>query len=81
VTPLPLPPPDPGWPALSRGNKGDEVVWLQQHLGVPVTSTFDATTEESVQALQTARGLPVTGETDAATWQAALSQPNTPKQW
>jgi hypothetical protein len=81
VTPLPLPPPDPGWPALARGNKGDEVVWLQQHLGVPVTSTFDTATEDAVIALQTARGLPVTGETDAATWQAALSQPNVPNTW
>ena len=22
----------PGWPALAKGNKGDQVVWLQQHL-------------------------------------------------
>ena len=26
--------PDPGWPALDKGSKGDEVVWLQEHLVV-----------------------------------------------
>ena len=32
VAPLALPPADPGWPALARGRKGDQVVRLQQHL-------------------------------------------------
>src|SRR3954468_17890995 len=35
---LAVPPPapvalaDPGWPTLANGSKGDEVIWLQQHL-------------------------------------------------
>ena len=77
VTPPPLPPPDPGWPALSKGNKGDQVVWLQQHLAsadptVTVTSTFDAATDVGLRNFQASRGLPVTGTTDALTWQAVL---------
>ena len=65
--PFPPPPPDPGWPALAKGNKGDQVVWLQQHLAsfdpaVTVTSTFDAATDTALRNFQTSRGLPVTGD-------------------
>ena len=28
----PVAQPDPGYPPLGKGDKGDEVVWLQQHL-------------------------------------------------
>lgn len=76
----PLPPADPGWPALAKGNKGDQVLWLQRHLisqypTVTATSTFDAATDAALRAFQTARGLPVTGTTDALTWQAVLGLP------
>jgi hypothetical protein len=77
---------DPGWPTLAKGNKGDQVVWLQQHLrtrtaGLPVTGTFDAATVAAVQALQAERGFAVTGELDPVTWQAALSLAVTPVDW
>ncbi len=77
---------DPGWPTLAKGNKGDQVVWLQQHLrsrtaGLPVTGTFDAATVAAVKALQTERGFTVTGELDPVTWQAALTLPVTPVDW
>jgi peptidoglycan hydrolase-like protein with peptidoglycan-binding domain len=86
LAPVPATPPDPGWPALSKGNKGDEVVWLQQHLAaydpaVKVTSTFDATTDQALRNFQTARGLTVTGTTDALTWQAVLGLPLQPVTW
>ncbi|MBE2315193.1 peptidoglycan-binding protein [Solirubrobacter sp. CPCC 204708] len=73
----PLPPPDPGWPALARGNSGDQVLWLQQRLASAVpsvarTGTFDAATDAGLREFQAARGLPVTGTTDALTWQAVL---------
>jgi peptidoglycan hydrolase-like protein with peptidoglycan-binding domain len=84
VAPIPLP--DPGWPALAKGNKGDEVVWLQQHLAshdptVAVTSTFDAATDAAVRRLQAERGLEVSGVTDPATWGAVLSFPLQPVDW
>jgi hypothetical protein len=77
---------DPGWPTLSKGNKGDEVVWLQQHLAsydpaVTVTSTFDAATDAAVRRLQTERGLEVSGTTDPLTWAAVLTFPLTPVDW
>jgi peptidoglycan hydrolase-like protein with peptidoglycan-binding domain len=87
ATPVaPIPFSDPGWPALEKGNKGDEVVWLQEHLrsfdpAVAVTSTFDAATDLALRNLQTARGLPVTGVTDALTWQAVLALALQPMDW
>jgi peptidoglycan hydrolase-like protein with peptidoglycan-binding domain len=86
LEPLPAAPADPGWPPLAKGSKGDQVVWLQQHLAsfdpaVTVTSTFDAATLTALTNFQSAKGLPVTGETDAATWQAVLALPPQPVTW
>jgi hypothetical protein len=86
----PAPPPvalaDPGWPVLAVKSKGDEVIWLQQHLAsvtptLPVTGTFGPDTAQALAAYQTARGLPPTAETDPATWQAVLALPVTPVDW
>jgi hypothetical protein len=78
-----LPPSDPGWPTLARNARGDQVLWLQQHLAsqyptVLRTGTFDAATDGALRAFQTARGLPPTGSTDALTWAALLGLPVTP---
>ena len=79
--------PDPGWPALGKGAKGDEVVWLQEHL----TQTYPdrhgdgqvrhARRSTAVKAIQTANGIAVTGTTDASTWAAALKLPFTRVDW
>jgi hypothetical protein len=84
--PPPVALPDPGWPALARGSRGDQVIWLQQHLAsiaplTPVDGTFGVSTAQALAALQSARGLPPTGETDPATWQAVLSLPLAPVDW
>jgi hypothetical protein len=78
----PLPPPDPGWPALAKGNKGDQVLWLQRHLAsfdptVTATATLDTVTDSALRNFQSSRGLAVTGTTDALTWQAVLALPFT----
>ena len=77
---------DPGWPALDKGSKGDEVVWLQEHLvafspDVPVDGVFGTSTQQALISLQTSRGLPPSGETDPATWQAVLALPVQPADW
>lgn len=78
--------PDPGWPSLRTGSKGDEVVWLQQHLAsvdpaVTVNGLFDAATAKALGDLQTQRGLPATRTTDAATWQQVLALPVKAQAW
>jgi Putative peptidoglycan binding domain len=84
--PAPAALPDPGWPVLSVKSKGDEVIWLQQHLAsfapaLPITGTFGTQTAQTLAGFQASRGLPATGETDPATWQAVLSLPLTPVDW
>lgn len=86
AAPAPIASSDPGWPALARGAKGDEVVWLQQHLAsyndaVPIDGTFGSATETVLKAFQNARGLPATGETDGATWTALLALPIRAVDW
>jgi hypothetical protein len=79
---------DPGWPALRMGARGDQVIWLQQHLAsfdptveVQAGGRFTAATDVVLRNFQAARGLPVTGTTDAATWQAVLALPVRPVDW
>ena len=90
TTPAPatVVPADPGWPALSKGSKGDQVLWLQQHLAsfdasleVAHGGRFTAATDKVLRAFQTARGLPPSGVTDAATWLAVLALPVRPVDW
>ena len=70
--------PASGEPVLTQGAKGDEVLWMQEHLAAaipsqPTTGVFGTDTESNLQSFQTQKGLPVTGETDDATWQALLA--------
>jgi peptidoglycan hydrolase-like protein with peptidoglycan-binding domain len=71
---------------LSKGNKSDEVIWLQQHLAsydaaVVVNGSFDAATDAAVRRLQAEKGIEVTGTTDPQTWAAALGYPLKPVTW
>src|SRR3954463_2803290 len=84
--PAPVALADPGWPVLDLKTKGDEVIWLQEHLAafaptLPVNGTFGPQTAQALAEFQASRGLPATGETDPATWQAILSLPLTPVDW
>jgi hypothetical protein len=77
---------DPGWPSLALKAKGDQVIWLQQHLAsfdpaVPIDGVLGASTQAGIRALQAARGLPVTGATDAPTWKALLVLPLRAVDW
>jgi hypothetical protein len=86
AAPAPVALSDPGWPALGKGAKGDEVVWLQQHLAtadptVAINGTLDAAGVAALQRFQSAQGLPPTGVTDPPTWEAALRLAVTPVDW
>jgi hypothetical protein len=72
--------------ALKSGAKGDEVVWLQEHLktgdpGLKVDGEFGSTTTTAVKAFQTTSGLPATGVMDNPTWQALLAVAPTMTNW
>src|SRR3954454_18443760 len=70
--------PSQDWPLLKKGSKGDETLWMQEHLAgvdptTPTSGTFDAATDTALRNFQAQHGFPITGTTDAATWQALLA--------
>ena len=70
--------PSQDWPLLKLGSKGDETLWMQEHLKTsdpttPTSGSFDAATDTALRNFQAQRGIPVSGTTDAATWQALLA--------
>lgn len=70
---LKAPSPEATSPLLHQGSKGDQVLWLQEHLATAIpaqqiTGIFDATTATNLKQFQASKGLPETGETDATTW-------------
>jgi peptidoglycan hydrolase-like protein with peptidoglycan-binding domain len=78
--------PNPGYTELEQGNRGDPVLWMQEHLAdaIPTQATtgiFDATTAANLAAFQSARGIAPTGKTEAATWQALLALPPVAVNW
>jgi putative peptidoglycan binding protein len=78
--------PSPVAPTLSKGSKGDMVVWAQQHLlaahkSVKVNGVFDSGTLKAVQSFQRGKHLKVTGRIDVATWQNLLARAPAKVQW
>jgi hypothetical protein len=64
-------------PTQRRGARGDQVVWLQQHLyaagfRIPITGVFGAQTLRAVRQFQTSRQLQVDGVVGNATWKRLL---------
>jgi hypothetical protein len=88
VAPLPTAPitVDTSLPVFSQGKKGDQIVWMQEHLAAvvpttPTTGIFDAATTAALVAFQTAKGIPPSGTTDIATWAALLQTAPIPVDW
>jgi hypothetical protein len=78
MTPLSTVTPNTTYPELSKGSKGDQVLWLQEHLATAepsqeTTGTFGSQTTANLEAFQTAKGIAPSGIADAATWQALLA--------
>jgi Putative peptidoglycan binding domain len=70
---LKVPSPEDTAPLLKERARGDQVLWMQEHLASAIstqeiTGVFDATTAANLKSFQTAHGLPATGEADAGTW-------------
>jgi peptidoglycan hydrolase-like protein with peptidoglycan-binding domain len=73
-------------PLLRQGAKGDQVLWLQEHLASAIPSQvtsgiFDSATAVNLQQFQTAHSIPATGETDPNTWAALLALPPVTVNW
>jgi peptidoglycan hydrolase-like protein with peptidoglycan-binding domain len=78
--------PNPGYTELTEGNRGDPVLWMQEHLataipGQATTGIFDATTAANLVSFQSSHGIAPTGKTEAATWQALLALPPVAVNW
>jgi hypothetical protein len=66
-----------GYPVLTRGSRGDLVVWAQEHLNgagksVPVTGYFGKLTRRSVKRFQRSKGFADVGRIGPRTWRALL---------
>jgi hypothetical protein len=74
------------YPELKSGNKGDDVLWMQEHLATAVptqetTGIFGSQTLADVEAFQTAHAIAATGIVEAATWTALLALPPVAVDW
>jgi peptidoglycan hydrolase-like protein with peptidoglycan-binding domain len=70
--------PNTSYPELRSGSKGDQVLWMQEHLASAVptqetTGTFGSQTSTNLRSFQTAHAIAASGVTDAATWAALLA--------
>jgi Putative peptidoglycan binding domain len=86
LAPLTSVTPNPDYSELEEGNKGDAVLWMQEHLASAIpsqatTGIFDATTAANLEQFQAAHAIPASGHTEAATWQALLALPPVAVNW
>jgi peptidoglycan hydrolase-like protein with peptidoglycan-binding domain len=73
-------------PELHKGSKGDQVLWLQEHLAsaIPaqeVTGNFGSQTVTNLSSFQASHGLPASGVATPATWAALLALPPVAVDW
>ena len=78
--------PNASYPELSSGGKGDQVLWMQEHLAssIPAQETtgyFGSETTTNLETFQTAHSILPSGRTDAATWAALLALPAIAVDW
>ncbi len=86
LAPLTSVTPNTTYPELSKGSKGDQVLWMQEHLASATptqetTGVFGSETLANVEAFQTAHAIAPTGVVEAATWAALLALPPVAVDW
>jgi hypothetical protein len=86
LAPLTSVTPNSEYPEVRSGRKGDQVLWLQEHLASAiasqeVTGSFGSQTTTNLESFQTAHGIPPTGVADPATWAALLALPPVAVNW
>ena len=78
LAPLTSVAPNATWPELSKGERSDEVLWMQEHLASAIptqetTGVFGSQTLANVQAFQSSHAIAPSGVVEAATWTALLA--------
>jgi peptidoglycan hydrolase-like protein with peptidoglycan-binding domain len=78
LAPLTSVTPNTSYPELSKGSRGDQVLWLQEHLAAAepsqeTTGIFGSQTTANLQAFQSAEGISPSGVATAQTWAALLA--------
>ena len=73
-------------PVLAQGAKGDQVLWMQEHLAAaepaqPTSGIFDSQTTTDLETFQSQNSIPPSGKTDAPTWAALLALTPVPVDW
>jgi hypothetical protein len=86
LAPLTTVVPNTTFPELSKGSKGDQVLWMQEHLATAepaqeTTGSFGSQTTTNLEAFQTAHGIAASGLVEAATWTALLALPPVAVDW
>jgi peptidoglycan hydrolase-like protein with peptidoglycan-binding domain len=86
LAPLTSVTPNSDYPELSSASKGDEVLWMQEHLASAVptqetTGLFGSETVANVEAFQSAHAIAASGVVEAATWAALLALPPVAVDW
>jgi len=86
LLPLTTVTPNSSYPELGSSSKGDQVLWMQEHLASAIptqetTGTFSAQTAANLRSFQAVHGIPPSGVTDAATWAALLALPPIAVDW
>jgi len=78
LAPLTSVTPNTTWPELGKGNTGDAVLWMQEHLASAIptqetTGIFGSQTLADVESFQSAHGIAPSGVVEAATWAQLLA--------
>jgi peptidoglycan hydrolase-like protein with peptidoglycan-binding domain len=65
-------------PELSEGRRGDQVLWMQEHLAAAIpaqetTGIFDGATAANLRSFQSSHGIEASGVTTGPTWAALLA--------
>jgi hypothetical protein len=86
LAPLTSVTPNTSYPELSTGARGDQVLWMQEHLATAIpaqeaTGVFGAQTAANLRTFQAAHGIAPSGVTEAATWAALLALPAVAVDW
>jgi Putative peptidoglycan binding domain len=86
LAPLTSVTPNTSYPELGKGAKGDQTLWLQEHLASAiatqeVTGTFGSQTTTNLAAFQAAHGIAPNAIATSATWAALLALPSVAVNW